>query len=115
MLLFLLLTAITFSLFGFLIGIWAEGFEQLQVIPLLVVTPMVFLGGSFYSIDMLPEFWRTVTLFNPVLYLISGFRWSFYGTADVDVWVSLAAILFFLGLCLTATWWVFRTGYKVKV
>lgn len=115
MLLFLLLTAITFSLFGFLIGIWAEGFEQLQVIPLLVVTPMVFLGGSFYSIDMLPEFWRTVTLFNPVLYLISGFRWSFYGAADVDVWVSLAAILFFLGLCLTATWWVFRTGYKIKV
>ena len=115
MLLFLLLTAITFSLFGFLIGIWAEGFEQLQVIPLLIVTPMVFLGGSFYSIDMLPEFWRTVTLFNPVLYLISGFRWSFYGAADVNVWVSLAAILFFLGLCLTATWWVFRTGYKIKV
>ncbi len=115
MLLFLLLTAFTFSLFGFLIGIWAETFEQLQVIPLLVVTPMVFLGGSFYSIDMLPEFWRTVTLFNPVLYLISGFRWSFYGASDVNVWVSLAAILFFLGLCLTATWWVFRTGYKIKV
>ena len=115
MLLFLLLTAFTFSLFGFLIGIWAETFEQLQVIPLLVVTPMVFLGGSFYSIDMLPEFWRTVTLFNPVLYLISGFRWSFYGSSDVNVWISLAAILFFLGLCLTATWWVFRTGYKIKV
>ena len=114
MLLFLLLTAITFSLFGFLIGIWAESFEQLQVVPLLVVTPMVFLGGSFYSIDMLPEFWRTVTLFNPVLYLISGFRWSFYGTADVNVWVSLGAILFFLSLCLMATWWIFRTGYKIK-
>ncbi len=114
MLLFLLLTAVTFSLFGFLIGIWAENFEQLQVIPLLVVTPMVFLGGSFYSIEMLPEFWRTVTLFNPVLYLISGFRWSFYSSADVDVWVSLGAILFFLGLCLTATWWIFRTGYKLK-
>ena len=115
MLLFLILTALTFSLFGFLIGIWAETFEQLQVIPLLVVTPMVFLGGSFYSIDMLPEFWRTVTLFNPVLYLISGFRWSFYGSADVNVWISLSAILFFLSLCLTATWWVFRTGYKIKV
>ena len=115
MLLFLILTALTFSLFGFLIGIWAETFEQLQVIPLLVVTPMVFLGGSFYSIEMLPEFWRTVTLFNPVLYLISGFRWSFYGSADVNVWISLSAILFFLSLCLTATWWVFRTGYKIKV
>ena len=115
MLLFLFLTAMTFSLFGFLIGIWAESFEQLQIIPLLVVTPMVFLGGSFYSIDMLPEFWRTVTLFNPVLYLISGFRWSFYGSSDVDVWLSLGAILFFLALCLAATWWIFRTGYKIKV
>ena len=115
MLLFLFLTAVTFSLFGFLIGIWAESFEQLQIIPLLVVTPMVFLGGSFYSIDMLPEFWRTVTLFNPVLYLISGFRWSFYGSSDVDVWLSLGAILFFLALCLAATWWIFRTGYKIKV
>ena len=114
MLLFLFLTAITFSLFGFLIGIWAESFEQLQIIPLLVVTPMVFLGGSFYSIDMLPDFWRTVTLFNPVLYLISGFRWSFYGSADVDVWFSLGAILVFLAMCLAATWWIFRTGYKIK-
>ena len=114
MLLFLVLTAITFSLFGFLIGIWADNFEKLQVIPLLVVTPMVFLGGSFYSIDMLPEFWRTVSLFNPVLYLISGFRWSFYGIADVNVWISLAAICGFLGACLWATWWIFKTGYKIK-
>ena len=114
MLLFLVLTAITFSLFGFLIGIWADNFEKLQVIPLLVVTPMVFLGGSFYSIDMLPEFWQTVSLFNPVLYLISGFRWSFYGSADVNVWLSLGAVVLFLALCLTATWWIFKTGYKIK-
>ena len=114
MLLFLVLTSITFSLFGFLIGIWADNFEKLQVIPLLVVTPMVFLGGSFYSIDMLPEFWQTVSLFNPVLYLISGFRWSFYGIADVNVWVSLAAICAFLGACLYATRWIFKTGYKIK-
>jgi ABC-2 type transport system permease protein len=114
MLLFLVLTAVTFSLFGFLIGIWADNFEKLQVIPLLVVTPMVFLGGSFYSIDMLPEFWQTVSLFNPVLYLISGFRWSFYGIADVNVWISLGAIVVFLGLCLTATWWIFKTGYRIK-
>ena len=114
MLLFLVLTSITFSLFGFLIGIWADNFEKLQVIPLLVVTPMVFLGGSFYSIDMLPEFWQTVSLFNPVLYLISGFRWSFYGITDVNVWVSLAAICGFLGLCIYATRWMFKTGYKIK-
>ncbi len=114
MLLFLVLTAVTFSLFGFLIGIWADNFEKLQVIPLLVVTPMVFLGGSFYSIDMLPEFWQTVSLFNPVLYLISGFRWSFYGIADVNVWISLGAIALFLGLCLLATWWIFKTGYRIK-
>ena len=114
MLLFLVLTAITFSLFGFLIGIWADNFEKLQVIPLLVVTPMVFLGGSFYSLDMLPEFWQTVSLFNPVLYLVSGFRWSFYGIADVQVWISLAAICGFLGACLWATWWIFKTGYKIK-
>ena len=114
MLLFLVLTAVTFSLFGFLIGIWADNFEKLQVIPLLVVTPMVFLGGSFYSIDMLPEFWQTVSLFNPVLYLISGFRWSFYGSADVNVWLSLGAVVLFLALCLTATWWIFKTGYKIK-
>jgi len=114
MVLFLVLTAITFSLFGFLIGIWADNFERLQVIPLLVVTPMVFLGGSFYSIDMLPEFWQTVSLFNPVLYLISGFRWSFYGLADVNVWISLAAIMLFLGVCVAATWWIFKTGYRIK-
>ena len=114
MLLFLVLTSITFSLFGFLIGIWADNFEKLQVIPLLVVTPMVFLGGSFYSIDMLPEFWQTVSLFNPVLYLISGFRWSFYGIADVNVWVSLLAICGFLGACIYATYWIFKTGYKIK-
>jgi ABC-2 type transport system permease protein len=114
MLLFLVLTAITFSLFGFLIGIWADNFEKLQVIPLLIVTPMVFLGGSFYSIDMLPEFWRNVSLLNPVLYLISGFRWSFYGISDVNVWISLGAICCFLGLCMLATWWIFKTGYKIK-
>ena len=114
MLLFLVLTSITFSLFGFLIGIWADNFEKLQVIPLLVVTPMVFLGGSFYSVDMLPEFWQTVSMFNPVLYLISGFRWSFYGVSDVNVWISLAAICGFLGACIAATWWVFKTGYKIK-
>jgi len=114
MLLFLVLTSITFSLFGFLVGIWADNFEKLQVIPLLVVTPMVFLGGSFYSIDMLPPFWQTVSLFNPVLYLVSGFRWSFYGVADVDVWISIAAIAGFLGVCMAATWWIFKTGYKIK-
>jgi ABC-2 type transport system permease protein len=114
MLFFLVLTAVTFSLFGFIIGIWADGFEKLQLIPLLVVTPLVFLGGSFYSIDMLPEFWRTVTLFNPVLYLISGFRWSFYETADVSVEVSIAMICVFLALCLGLIWWIFKTGYKLK-
>jgi ABC-2 type transport system permease protein len=114
MLFFLVLTAVTFSLFGFIIGIWADGFEKLQLIPLLVVTPLVFLGGSFYSIDMLPEFWRTVTLFNPVLYLISGFRWSFYETADVSVEVSIAMICVFLVLCLGLIWWIFKTGYKLK-
>ena len=98
MVLFLVLTAVTFSLFGFIIGIWADGFEKLQVMPLLIVTPLTFLGGSFYSIDMLPPFWQTVTLFNPVVYLISGFRWSFYGIADVGVGVSLAMTLLFLGL-----------------
>ena len=114
MLLFLVLTSITFSLFGFLIGIWADNFEKLQVIPLLVVTPMVFLGGSFYSIDMLPPFWQSVSMFNPVLYLISGFRWSFYGIADVNFWISLAAICGFLGACIVATWLIFKTGYKIK-
>ena len=114
MLLFLFLTAITFSLFGFIIGIWADGFEKLQLVPLLVVTPLTFLGGSFYSIDMLPPFWQTVTLFNPAVYLISGFRWSFYSIADVNVMVSLGMTLFFLLICLTVTAWIFRTGYRLK-
>ncbi|GAB3792220.1 ABC transporter permease [Dyella agri] len=112
---FLLLTTITFSLFGFIIGIWADNFEKLQVIPLMVITPLTFLGGSFYSIHMLPSFWQKVTLFNPVVYLISGFRWSFYGLADVGVGVSLAATLVFLALCLVAVWWIFKTGYRLKV
>ena len=114
MLLFLLLTAVTFSLFGFIIGIWADGFEKLQFIPLLVITPLTFLGGSFYSIHMLPPFWQTVTLFNPVLYLISGFRWSFYGVADVSVGLSLAMSVFFLSLCLALVAWIFKTGYRLK-
>ena len=111
---FLLLTAVTFCMFGFVIGIWADGFEKLQVIPLMVVTPLTFLGGAFYSIEMLPPVWQKITLFNPVVYLISGFRWSFYGVADVDVGVSLAAIVGFLALCLVAVWWIFKTGYKIK-
>lgn len=114
MALFLVLTAVTFSLFGFIIGIWADGFEKLQLVPLLIVTPLAFLGGSFYSIDMLPPFWRTVTLFNPVVYLISGFRWSFYGIADVSVGVSLAMTFVFLGICLALVAWIFKTGYKLK-
>ena len=114
MLAFLVLTAITFSLFGFLIGIWADGFEKLQVIPLLIITPLTFLGGTFYSIDVLPPVWQTVTLFNPLVYLISGFRWSFYGIADVGVGVSLAMTLAFLGLCIAAVWWIFKTGYRLK-
>ncbi|HYG28074.1 MAG TPA: ABC transporter permease [Caulobacteraceae bacterium] len=111
---FLVLTAFTFSLFGFLIGIWADGFEKLSFIPMLVVTPLTFLGGSFYSIDMLPDFWRTVTLFNPVVYLISGFRWAFFGEADVGIGVSLAMTLGFLALCLAAVTWIFRTGWRLK-
>ncbi len=111
---FLLLTAITFSLFGFIIGIWADNFEKLQVIPLLIITPLTFLGGSFYSIHMLPPVWQKITLANPVVYLISGFRWSFYGLADVGVGISLAATLGFLILCLVAVAWIFRTGYKLK-
>jgi len=114
MIAFLVLTAATFSLFGFIIGVWAESFEHLQFIPMLIITPLTFLGGAFYSIDMLPPFWRTVTLFNPVVYLISGFRWSFYGAADVAPGVSLAATLGFFALCLAVIWWIFRTGYRVK-
>jgi ABC-2 type transport system permease protein len=114
MLLFLVLTAITFSLLGFIIGIWADGFEKLQIVPLLIITPLVFLGGSFYSIDMLPPFWQTVTLFNPVLYLISGFRWSFYEIADVGVGVSITMVAVFLVLCIATIWWIFKTGYKLK-
>ena len=110
----LVLTATTFSLLGFIIGIWADNFEKLQFIPMLVITPLTFLGGSFYSIDMLPAFWRTVSLFNPVVYLISAFRWSFYGKADVPVWISVGAILVFLVLCIGAVWWIFRTGYRLK-
>ncbi len=114
MLAFLVLTAVTFSLLGFIIGIWADGFEKLQVIPLLVITPLTFLGGSFYSIDVLPPFWRTVTLFNPVVYLVSGFRWSFYGVADVGVGLSLGMTFVFLAICLAVVWWIFRTGYRLK-
>jgi ABC-2 type transport system permease protein len=105
---------VTFSLFGFIIGIWADNFEKLQLVPLLIVTPLTFLGGSFYSIDMLPPFWQKVTLFNPVVYLISGFRWSFYGLADVSVPVSLAMTLVFLGICLAIVAWIFRTGYRLR-
>jgi ABC-2 type transport system permease protein len=114
MLAFLILISVTFSLFGFIIGIWANGFEQLQMIPMLVVTPLTFLGGSFYSIDMLPDAWRTVTLFNPVVYLISGFRWAFYGTSDVGIEVSVAATLGFFFICLAIVTWMFRTGYRLK-
>jgi len=114
MLAFLLLTAVTFSLLGFIIGIWADGFEQLQFVPLLVITPLTFLGGTFYSIHVLPPAWQTVTLFNPVVYLVSGFRWSFYEIADVHVGVSLAMIAAFLAACLIAVWWIFKTGYRLK-
>jgi ABC-2 type transport system permease protein len=114
MLLFLVLTSVTFSLFGFIIGIWADSFEKLQLIPLLIVTPLTFLGGSFYSISMLPPFWQTVTLFNPVVYLISGFRWSFYGLADVGVGISLAMTSAFLAVSLAIVAWIFRTGYRLK-
>ena len=114
MLLYLLLVAATFCLFGFIVGIWAKGFEQLQIIPLLIVTPLTFLGGAFYSIDMLPEPWRTITLFNPVVYLINGFRWTFFGTADVPVAWSLAATFAFFLVCLAGIWWIFRTGYRLK-
>jgi len=114
MLTFLVLTAVTFSLFGFVIGIWADGFEKLQVIPLLIITPLTFLGGTFYSVNMLPPFWQNVTLLNPVVYLISGFRWSFFEISDVHIGVSVAMTLTFLALCLAAVWWIFKTGYRLK-
>jgi ABC-2 type transport system permease protein len=111
---FLVLTAVTFSLFGFIIGIWADGFEKLQVIPMLVLTPLTFLGGTFYSIHMLPPFWQNVTLFNPIVYLINGFRWSFYEISDVNVGISLSMTLAFLAVCLIGIWWIFKTGYRIK-
>ena len=114
MLFFLVLTSVTFSLFGFILGIWADGFEKLQIVPLLIITPLTFLGGSFYSIDMLPPFWQTVTLFNPLVYLISGFRWSFYEIADVNLGVSVGMATTFLVACLVVVWWIFKTGYRLK-
>jgi ABC-2 type transport system permease protein len=114
MVFFLVLTAFTFSLFGFIVGIWADGFEKLNIIPMLIVTPLTFLGGSFYSISVLPPFWQTVSLANPVVYLISGFRWSFYGTSDVGVGVSITMIGIVLAICLTGVWWIFKTGYRLR-
>ena len=114
MLAFLILTSVTFSLFGFIIGIWADGFEKLQLVPLLIVTPLTFLGGSFYSIDMLPPLWRTITLANPVVYLVSGFRWSFHGASDISAGVSLAMIMAFLIVCIAAVAWIFKTGYRLR-
>lgn len=114
MIIFLVLTAVTFSLFGFIIGIWADGFEKLQIIPLMIITPLAFLGGSFYSISMLPPLWQKITLFNPVVYLISGFRWSFYGISDVNVAISVSMTLVFLVVCLTVVWWIFKTGARLK-
>lgn len=114
MMLFLVLTCVSFSLFGFIIGLWATNFEKLQLIPMLIITPLVFLGGSFYSVSMLPPAWQTVTLFNPVVYLISGFRWSFFEVADVSVGLSLGMVLVFLGVCLVLVWWMFKTGYRMK-
>ena len=111
---FLVLTAMTFSLFGFIIGIWADGFEKLQIVPMMIVTPLVFLGGTFYSIDMLPEIWQTISLFNPVVYLISGFRWAFYGVSDVHVGISVGMTMVFLTMCMTAVWWIFKTGYRLR-
>jgi len=114
MLAFLVLTAVTFSLFGFIIGLWADGSEKLQFVPLLIITPLTFLGGSFYSINMLPPVWQTITLFNPVVYLISGFRWTFYEIADVSVTVSVAMTAAFLAICMATVWWIFKTGYRLK-
>jgi ABC-2 type transport system permease protein len=111
---FLILTAVTFSLFGFIVGVWADGFEKLQIIPLMIVTPLTFLGGTFYSIKMLPPIWQKITLFNPVVYLVSCFRWSFYGVADVNVIVSFGMTLLFLAICIVLVWWIFKTGYKLK-
>jgi len=115
MLLFLILTAITFSLVGFILGVWADNWEKLAIVPTLIITPLTFLGGSFYSISMLPPVWQTITLFNPVVYLISGFRWSFYGNADVSVGLSLAMTGGFLFLCILAVWWIFKTGYRLRI
>ena len=114
MLFFLVLTAVTFSLFGFIVGIWAQDFEQLQIVPLLLIIPLTFLGGTFYSLDVLPEFWQTVSLFNPVVYLVSGFRWSFFEVSDVPILVSLGMTFLFMLLCLILVWWIFRTGYRLK-
>lgn len=114
MALFLILTCVSFSLLGFIIGLWANNFEKLQVVPLLIITPLVFLGGTFYSVSMLPPLWQTITLFNPVLYLVSGFRWSFFEVSDVNVGISLGVILLFLGICSGIVWWMFKTGYRLK-
>jgi len=114
MVMFLILTCVSFSLLGFIIGLWANNFEKLQVVPLLIITPLVFLGGTFYSVSMLPPVWQTVTLFNPVLYLVSGFRWSFFGVSDVHVGISMGAILLFLSICSAVVWWMFKTGYRLK-
>jgi len=114
MLAFLVLTCVSFSLFGFIIGLWADNFEQLQLIPILIITPLVFLGGTFYSIDMLPPTWQTVTLFNPVVYLVSGFRWSFFEVSDVSIGISLTVVMLFLFTCIAIVWWMFRTGYRLK-
>jgi ABC-2 type transport system permease protein len=114
MLVFLVLTAVSFSLFGFILGVWADGFEKLQVVPLLIITPLTFLGGTFYSIGVLPPIWQTVALFNPVVYLVSGFRWSFFESADVGVGISLGMTIAFLAICLTTVWWIFKTGYRIK-